>query len=260
MNTQILKLTLLAMQAEYDKNILENINDIIKEIYQTNDVCYKHDLNNYMKKQNAIYIPIYINDKLHSFYEISNPNNVGDVTSLSILSLVLSQMYTNILLNYSEIAINEYDLSTNVFNRNSFEKFKRKIYNTKYESICCIYVDINGLNEINNAYGHRQGDKVILQVANSIKKFFDDGNIYRVGGDEFVIILFNKDEDVVYEEVYKLKEELNNASIHISIGINHKKEVLDIEKFVDEADKRMFEDKQTFYKMHSKTLRKKYYK
>ena len=83
-------------------------------------------------------------------------------------------MHTNILLNYSEIASNEYDLSTNVFNRNSFEKFKRKIYNIKYESICCIYVDINGLNEINNAYGHRQGDKVILQVANSIKEFFND--------------------------------------------------------------------------------------
>lgn len=259
MQNNFMKLMLLIMQAEYNNNI-KNINDLLMEIYDAEAVNYICDFSNFASQKNCVYIPIYIENSLHAFYQIKNPANKLSIFDSELLSVLLSQMYINILINLPSLVSNEYDQSTNTFNRNSFERFKQCYNSLKYESICCIYVDINCLNEINNAYGHHYGDNVILKVANTLKQDFNGDRVYRIGGDEFVVIILNKKEEDIIIQANNTKELLKNDNINISIGINYENNVFDIEKFIDEADRRMYEDKEDFYQKNQKNVRKRYYK
>ena len=51
----------------------------------------------------------------------------------------------------------------------------------------CVYIDANGLHELNNERGHEAGDLMLRFVAESLMEQFPKGSLYRVGGDEFVV-------------------------------------------------------------------------
>lgn len=54
-------------------------------------------------------------------------------------------------------------------------------------SAICVYIDANGLHELNNERGHEAGDLMLRFVAESLMEQFPKGSLYRVGGDEFVV-------------------------------------------------------------------------
>ncbi len=56
----------------------------------------------------------------------------------------------------------------------------------------CTYIDVVGLHEVNDHLGHRSGDTLLCSIANAARKFFASSRIYRVGGDEFVILTPNQ--------------------------------------------------------------------
>lgn len=75
-------------------------------------------------------------------------------------------------------------------NRWAFEKFLTEKKNAGCQGLYCVYADANGLHELNNRLGH-VGDRTLRAVADLLRRHFPDANIYRTGGDEFVI--FQKD-------------------------------------------------------------------
>ena len=255
MNNELKELVLLAMQAEYDKQILFRIIDILKSIFKTNYVAFNVENDNCLKKDNLLYLPISINKKIYAYYEIENNNSKIDRSMLEFITLILSQMYTNNWINYRKNN-SDIDYLTNVYNRNSFEKFK-KMYLPSNTIISCVFIDVNGLNKINNMYGHAMGDKAICSVANVLNNTFDNGKVYRIGGDEFVVIIFGADEYAVYKKTHEVKEILKNCEIYISAGINIGKNIVDIEDFIKIADHKMYEDKKNFYKSIGENWRKK---
>jgi diguanylate cyclase (GGDEF)-like protein len=85
---------------------------------------------------------------------------------------------------YNELKDNyHHDPLTKVFSRASFEEIKKSY---KYKSL--IYIDINKLKQVNDTYGHSFGDKYLIKFAQNLTKVFKDDKVYRIGGDEFVVI------------------------------------------------------------------------
>lgn len=262
MNEKLKEIVLLAMKAEYDCEVIKKIQILLEDFFETKDIKL---IDNKVKvkgvnDQKTIYIPIYINDTLYYFYEVKNFQNKFGIVVLDMLSSVFSQMYTNIIVNNPNTLKEEIDLSTNVYNRNAFEKFKKRYIYTDFASIGCVFVDINCMNEINNEYGHQYGDKVILNVATILKDTFENGKVFRIGGDEFVVFVTNLDEQMIRQKTNFAKEILENNKIFISYGISYGNNILDIERLIDEADQQMFEKKNDFYQKKGKSLRKKYHK
>lgn len=80
------------------------------------------------------------------------------------------------------------DQLTNCYNRNWLEENREKLnFSKKFIAI----VDINNLKDINDTEGHMKGDKFICQIADKLKTF---GDVVRLGGDEFLVIMDNRDE------------------------------------------------------------------
>ena len=104
------------------------------------------------------------------------------------------------------------DVLTNCWNRNYFEKYKKENFDAlrDHNNIALIFVDINGLKEINDARGHKIGDNLIKYTADFLKENFRPGDIVvRLGGDEFVVICHNSQCVDNFEESLHLDTRLD---------------------------------------------------
>jgi GGDEF domain-containing protein len=144
--------------------------------------------------------------------------------------------------------------------------FKR--YGTKF---CAVYIDLKKFKEINDNYGHAEGDRALKIAANLMKNTFRnkdlvtrvsatedpeediDRNIARVGGDEFVILLAETDEEGAKMAIERLKTTLIEKRtesddylydlINLNYGIKEWGTEDDITSFMEAVDKRMYEEK-----------------
>ena len=86
------------------------------------------------------------------------------------------------------------DSLTGLLNRNYFERTIENLDKNEYRNVACVYIDANGLHNINNRFGHEAGDNMIKAVAQALQSKFGSDKTYRIGGDEFVAFTFGDSE------------------------------------------------------------------
>ena len=106
------------------------------------------------------------------------------------------------------------------------------------------------LKKINDRFGHDYGDKVLLNIAKSLKTAFDKPDIIaRWGGDEFLILSIYADEDAIDQKINNFQTNLNEipnrkAGVSVSIGqANYPTEHTNLEDLIAIADANMYEIK-----------------
>ena len=142
------------------------------------------------------------------------------------------------------------DALTGLLNRNSYEE-----YCSQYSSgkIHCIYIDVNGLHEINNEKGHMAGDMMLKFIADVLKESFKNEKIFRIGGDEFLI--FSQDEISILSNIMQtIDSEISSCNYHISYGLA---EGTDLKNVIKEAEILMYTMKKEYYEKLGKEVRNK---
>ena len=117
-----------------------------------------------------------------------------------------------------------------------------------------VYVDLNKFKEINDKYGHKIGDKALVEFSNKMGALLRDSDRFgRIGGDEFVVLLYGTDEsetaaffDRIQDSKFELHTEGNNViPINFSVGWVQWNEGIDsVQEWLDRADEVMYEKKQ----------------
>ncbi|GAB6044808.1 GGDEF domain-containing protein [Caminibacter profundus] len=145
------------------------------------------------------------------------------------------------------------DKLTGLYNREFlFEALNKLSEKTKRtgSKFVLIFFDLNNFKNINDNYGHEEGDRVLKKVANILKQSFRKYDIVvRYGGDEFIVII-ELDKNINIEKTLKkLEEKIENSfakyNISIAYGIANSDESDNIEKLIEIADMRMYQDKKT---------------
>ena len=80
------------------------------------------------------------------------------------------------------------DSLTGLLNRNAYDSDVEQLRSADIGAVVCVYADMIGLHEVNNHLGHKQGDRMLCEFADTARAFFGDDRLYRIGGDEFVMI------------------------------------------------------------------------
>ena len=142
------------------------------------------------------------------------------------------------------------DKLTGVYNRAYFDKKIEKLNNNKYLPISLIMGDVDGLKIVNDTLGHLQGDELLIQISNVLKKVCKKDNlIIRWGGDEFVILLTNTEYEKAKEICNKIKEackkeKYTSIPLSISLGCATKKNnYQSIEDILKEAEIEVYKQK-----------------
>lgn len=108
------------------------------------------------------------------------------------------------------------------------------------------YFDINGLKLINDTEGHDKGDQLIISCANFLRKHFGE-KIYRIGGDEFILLFEDIGEADFKKKMEILKIDLNQQNFSISSGYRWYENCENLEDKVKSADKVMYKEKVLHY-------------
>ncbi|HQM96173.1 MAG TPA: diguanylate cyclase [Clostridia bacterium] len=228
----------------------------IENISKTRTYEYNH-----LKKQDisSLYVvPILITDprnnkkRFAAFLGVDNPLNKPESTFfLNRLTFSLSMAYTNYI-EFNEIRnISMKDLSTNLLNRNQYVEYINKY--VPNNRLGCIYIDVNGLHEYNNLHGHTKGDILLKNVADALLQTFGNQQVFRVGGDEFVVLSETLKEHQLKESADKFSSILEKKYIFAAIGISYATgSNIDIQKIIQTADSLMLINKETYYKKLAK--------
>lgn len=114
------------------------------------------------------------------------------------------------------------DFLTNLLNKRSFE---RELKQTEVDRnpISVMYIDMNGLKHINDSLGHARGDDGLKLVASKLIEHFSSGKIYRIGGDEFSVLIEDTDIDSLKAECQVINKEMEafHEEYAFPIGISY---------------------------------------
>ena len=120
------------------------------------------------------------------------------------------------------------------------------------------FADLNGLKTVNDEEGHNAGDKLLFRAAALLKIAFGDNEIYRAGGDEFVIFCPDASEEALLQQVQQLKSLADNTrDVSFAVGTAYATGDYDICKAMQSADESMYKDKEEYYRRHPEKDRRR---
>lgn len=140
------------------------------------------------------------------------------------------------------------DLSTGFMNRNYFIQYKHSFQCDDLQTLVAVFIDANGLHEINNRDGHDAGDKMLFTIADLCKKHFVNHSIFRMGGDEFLILCKNVNEKDAMTASKNLYNAIERAGYSISYGVELQESDFNLDEIVNKADAKMMGFKKDYYK------------
>jgi len=140
------------------------------------------------------------------------------------------------------------DTLTGFKNRRAYfeaiERIERGSYET--ESLGVVFADVNGLKSMNDNFGHLAGDSLIVHVGEKISAAFPNADIYRMGGDEFVVLDYSVERETFDKKVLLLKNSWTESE-SASIGAVWMPMAHHMEKYMAMADRKMYQDKNAYY-------------
>lgn len=136
------------------------------------------------------------------------------------------------------------DLLTGLNNRRPFTE---RLENLPADSLAgVIYCDVNGLKETNDCYGHAAGDRLLLRFTSILKSYFHAEEIYRISGDEFVVLTTSCSREAFSGLADALSARIKAQGDIASIGTAFGNSVT-VRSLVEESEKKMYASKRAYY-------------
>ena len=190
----------------------------------------------------------------YALTSIINPALLSLTITIYVTSLVIEtvrDIYKDVSLLQQSKELREIaytDSLTNIKNRNAFISDTKDI---ELDNLIIVAFDLNDLKYYNDNFGHDKGDKLITGMAEILKKVFGD-KAYRIGGDEFEIVIYDKDINIDslllrFEQEEKKFNADNKDGIKLRAAYGYCRydgeDGHDIHYMINTADKRMYEHK-----------------
>lgn len=139
------------------------------------------------------------------------------------------------------------DSLTGLLNRNAYDSDVEQLRSADIGAVVCVYADMIGLHEVNNHLGHKQGNRMLCEFADAARVFFGDDRLYRIGGDEFVIISSAHTEAQTRKQLNYMRERLHTQGCEISVGVASSESTSDLPKIIEQAENEMRREKKEYY-------------
>ncbi|MBO4678924.1 MAG: GGDEF domain-containing protein, partial [Lachnospiraceae bacterium] len=206
-----------------------------------------------LRSRNTLYGYIFATN-----FNVENTAFIREIMELN--SYILSAEVENYRMREQLELLGTTDSLTGVHNRNAMNKKIFEFANGIADvgrGIGVVYVDMNGLKYVNDSMGHSEGDKMIKWIAAKLMAVFDSNDIYRAGGDEFVIISPNITKKEFDSRFKKLKaSSAVDGEPSFALGSSYSDSDTNIKKIMKAADAEMYKNKAEFYKVNPKAERR----
>lgn len=200
--------------------------------------------------------PFMLGDENLGYVGVDNPAYNADDPSLlqSITYFIISELQKRrmqIELEYQS----RHDPLTGLYNR--FQYLQDTWDSGEFQSAAVVFCDINGLKQINDTLGHSAGDKAIIRTAEILRSCFPQARLYRLSGDEFVVLCLDMDQEVFLEKFHAAQRVFQaESSRGVSLGYAWSEHIRDMELLCHQADEAMYQAKAEYYASQSSGAQK----
>lgn len=169
--------------------------------------------------------------------------------ALVVIGIAFVMISKRIKKNRETLKALSLDAMTGVYNRNTYEKLigKYEKDEKKYKSLYFGLCDVNFLKYINDNYGHETGDEAIIRCAEMMTGVLgNSGDVYRIGGDEFVCIATEPIKDKMLEATMKESQIDKGYPFEIACGFAQydSEKYTELKDIITQCDKEMYAHKQ----------------
>lgn len=206
----------------------------------------------YLKPQdiNALVVsPIFNDTEVVGFFGVDNPpkdllNHISTLFSILghfIMSLIKRR---NLIVRLENLSF--YDQLTGLKNRHAMYDYLDAFGGN--DSIGVLYMDVMGLKTVNDKLGHKEGDNLLKRASKCLRKCCLGHELFRIGGDEFVVICKGIAEKVLKDIMDLLNLEMIRHSAPMAIGYEWNACYdNNIDQLLNNADHKMYEVKRAYY-------------
>jgi diguanylate cyclase (GGDEF)-like protein/PAS domain S-box-containing protein len=228
---QVMGKTFVELHSPYEKEFIMTVDQVFKTVKSIKQEHMSKGLNKWF---------------LRTISPVKNCNE-GKITE----AVVVSKDITERKKNEEEILhLSYHDSMTDIYNRAFFEEEKKRLDTNRQLPLSVIMGDLNGLKLINDAFGHNEGDKIIKEAAEILKRVcrFDD-IVARWGGDEFVVLLPKTSASGSEEILERIKKECEKTisqkiPLSLSLGTATKEEISQpIDLIITDSESNMYKNK-----------------
>ena len=190
--------------------------------------------------------PIVYKDTILGFYGVDNPPS-HSLSHISFLLDIIGHFIVCMIQRRGLVRrlerMSYHDQLTKAFNRHALTRTMEKL---QYEDIKVgmIYCDIMGLKQVNDTLGHDEGDRLICEAYQFLKERGKGYPIFRLGGDEFMVLCEGIEYAQLMELVGEISRQDDSGSVKLAVGYAWRGEnELDFSQLLLKADQAMYEDK-----------------
>ena len=202
--------------------------------------------------------PLDNNGTLIGYIGIDNPPK-EKISESELLFATLGYFIASALISINNekrlIEMSYIDTLTNLNNRNKFIQDTEEMTLSQTENFGVLYMDMNGLKEINDKKGHNAGDGALQEIAEAIVGVFGKERAYRVGGDEFVVLCQGIKEENFLSDIERLDERFLQLEHTCAMGYQYSDKACNVDEIVRMADEKMYLDKKYFYRNRKESSR-----
>lgn len=201
------------------------------------------------KVKSLVVSPLDQDGQTAGFVCVNNPqpDRVEDVQSLMrTLGCFYLAMLRRIRTERQLLDQSYRDELTGLYNRNRFTRDAQALEKAG-EPLGIVFIDVNGLKRINDRYGHMRGDALLRECAGRMREGAEGAELYRFGGDEFVVLASGLSEDDFERTVKQLEASFDrdggDGELFVSFGSNWSARPTDVNAMLAVADAEMYEQK-----------------
>ena len=166
------------------------------------------------------------------------------IVGLAANMFVMRMKHLSLYQAYEIAYLSETDVLTGLKNRNCYESRLEDYPRSTDGTLVCVYVDADGLHELNNERGHDAGDMLLKSIANAMLELFGEDHTYRIGGDEFVAFVPWGSLEEVRDSLKQMRKRLLAEGYVVSYGAAAVDSAFaDMRTLVRNAEKEMYSQK-----------------
>lgn len=140
------------------------------------------------------------------------------------------------------------DATTGLQNRAAYSSYLQTAKFDEAGQLAVVFIDVNGLHELNNTKGHKAGDAMLQLVGKYCTEQFPQAQVFRLGGDEFLLIIQRMEHCKVTEGMEELDRRVQAAGYSIAYGVEFRRSCFNLEDMTNCADNKMLGAKAEHYK------------
>ena len=203
-----------------------------------------------------VLLPLKHNDTLLGYlwavnFKSEDTVKIKETLELTAFFIAAEIANAKLLLKLEEMST--MDMLTGVKNRNAMNNVITDVIegNNKIpEPYAVVFADLNGLKRVNDEMGHDKGDNLLKRAATVLRHVFTEAEVYRAGGDEFMLISPGTDEAKLEKYMAELENVSDEKNVSYAVGSYIVRDGEDIRKAMHVADERMYLCKKAYYEKY----------